>query len=181
MQQNPEEKTERIPVAEYFSYPIGDGGPITSRRDKKDEWYDAQNFGRNNHLGEDWNGNGGGNTDCGEPVYSIGDGVISYADDAGPGWGSVVIITHRLPDGKKVQSLYGHLKSIDKKTGAVKRRDKIGEVGNADGRYLCHLHLEIREEDCPQWDEVYLGYSTERAGWLDPSDFIDSRLFKYGV
>ena len=52
-------------------------------------------------------------------------------------------------------------------------REQIGEVGNADGRYLCHLHLELRTETCPMWNQVGGGYSAERNGWLNPSDFID--------
>lgn len=161
-------------VADNFAYPIGKTETVTQKRDK-DEWYNALDFGASNHLGEDWNKNTGGNTDCGEPVYAIGNGVITYAEDAGTGWGNVVIVTHTLGDGTKVQSLYGHLQEITKSSGDVKIREQIGKVGNANGRYLCHLHLEIREENCPSWDAVYVGYSPIRDGWVDPSNFIDKR------
>jgi murein DD-endopeptidase MepM/ murein hydrolase activator NlpD len=86
-----------------------------------------------------------------------------------------VIIEHNLPNGERVQTLYGHLEKIVKTSGEVKKREQIGTVGNADGRYLCHLHFELRQENCPMWNEAGAGYSAERNGWLDPSDFIDKQ------
>ena len=166
-------ENKSVIVADKFAYPISKNGYVTEAKDAKDEWYNATNFGQDNHLGEDWNKNSGGNTDCGEPVYAIGNGTIVYAEYAGVGWGNVIIIEHTLPDGKKVESLYGHLLEILKKSGEVKKREQIAKVGNADGKYLCHLHLEIRDETCPMWHQVGGGYSGERNGWLDPSEFID--------
>ena len=165
---------KNLPVADSFAYPIGKSESVTEARDKRDGWYNAQDFGENNHLGEDWNANTGGNTDCGEPVFAVADGMITYAKDAGSGWGNVIIIEHLLKDGSRVQTLYGHLESIRKTSGLVRKREKIGTVGNADGRYLCHLHLEVRDETCLMWDKVHTGYSPMRKGWIDPSDFIDS-------
>lgn len=122
-------------TADSFAYPLGGGNTLTEAKDTNDGWFNALDLGEDNHLGEDWNRNTGGNTDCGEPVHSIGNGVITYAADAGPGWGNVIIVTHLLPDGSKVQSLYGHLQEILKSQGEVKLRDKIGKIGNANGRY----------------------------------------------
>lgn len=171
--------TEPVVIADSFAYPVGKTDYVTQQRDKNDDWYNALDFGEENHLGEDWNKNTGGNTDCGEPVYAIANGVITYAADAGTGWGNVIIVTHTLPDGKKVQSLYGHLQEIKIKSGEVKKRDLIGTVGNANGRYLCHLHFEIREENSSMWDQVGPGYSTDRTDWVDPSDFIDKQRRKH--
>ena len=172
--ESPRPETPRS-IADRFAYPVGPGEYVTPARDKKDEWYDAQDFGENNHLGEDWNKNSGGNTDCGEPVYAIANGEITYAADAGPGWGNVVIITHTLPDGTEVQSLYGHLKAIEKTSGTIKIREKIGTIGDGNGRYICHLHFELREENAPLWDQIGPGYSVDKTGFLDPSNFIDKR------
>lgn len=97
----PIKSLELSPIAKKFAYPIGKKNHITEKRDKKDEWYNAQDFGENNHLGEDWNANSGGNTDCGEDVYAAANGTIVYAKDAGTGWGNVIIVTHNLPNGKK--------------------------------------------------------------------------------
>ena len=170
--------TPPIIIAEKFAYPIGKTEAITQNKDKKDDWYNAQDFTVNNHLGEDWNANSGGNTDCGAAVYAAASGTIVFAENAGVGWGNVVIIEHILPDGKKVQTLYGHLQEVLKTSGDVKLREQIGTIGNADGKYLCHLHFELRDEDCPMWNQAGAGYSAERKGWLDPSNFIDARRKK---
>lgn len=163
-------------IADRFIYPIGDADSTTQARDRKDAWYNAQDFGKNRHLGEDWNRNSGGNSDCGEPVRAAANGLITFAKDAGPGWGNVVIVTHRLPDRSEVQTLYGHLEKIERTTGKISIGERIGSVGNADGTYLCHLHFELRERSNRYWDTQGPGYADDRRGWLDPSDFIDKRL-----
>lgn len=162
-----------------FAYPVGKSETVTQAKDRTDEWFNALDFGKNDHLGEDWNKNSGGNSDCGEPVYAAADGVITYAADAGPGWGNVLIVEHTLPSGEKVQTLYGHMQKFVKKSGTVKMRELIGEIGNANGRYLCHLHFELRTRACQMWNQAGGGYSTDRTGWLDPSDFIDKQRQKH--
>jgi murein DD-endopeptidase MepM/ murein hydrolase activator NlpD len=165
-----------IPIADHFAYPVGSDTILTQAKDSKDDWFNALDFGEDTHLGEDWNKNSGGNTECGEPVYASADGVITYAADAGPGWGNVVIITHTLPNRFKVQTLYGHLQEIAKTSGEVGIREQIGKVGNANGKYLCHLHFELREESSPIWNKAGPGYAADRSGSLDPSDFVDKRI-----
>lgn len=156
-----------------FAHPVGEKEYVTERNDWRDNWYNAQDFGENRHLGEDWNKTTGGDTDCGEPVFSTADGVIVFARDAGPGWGNVILIEHTAPDGTKLRSLYGHLETIAKASGTVNRREQIGTVGNANGRYKCHLHFELRWNECPLWNEVGPGYSDTRHGWIDPTEFIE--------
>lgn len=173
-----ERNTRLIPksTTRFFAYPVGQKGIVTEARDAADEWYNAQDLGENDHLGEDWNLNSGGNSDCGEAVYAAAGGLIVLARDAGPGWGKVVIINHRLPDGTPVQTIYGHLQKISRSSGEVTIREEIGTVGNADGKYLCHLHFELRSDSCPLWGKPGSGYGRDQTGWLDPSDFIDKHL-----
>lgn len=134
-------------------------------------YYDAQPFGDNAHLGEDWNGLGGGDTDLGDPVHAIADGIVSAAADEGGGWGNVVRIAHECGDrpGARVESLYAHLDRIDVVPGAVVLRGQpIGTIGTAGGQYLAHLHLELRPIVGAPLGQGY----GERTGYLAPSDFI---------
>src|SRR5713101_6522718 len=78
-------------------------------------YYKARGMRAYGHLGEDWDGVGGGDTDLGDPVYAIGDGVVVFARDCHQGWGNVIIIRHAYRDGlgvRNVDSLYGHLQKI---------------------------------------------------------------------
>lgn len=148
-----------------FDYPVG---PPNAKG-----YYDAQPFGRNTHLGSDWNGNGGGNSDLGDPVFAIADGIVFYAEDAGPGWGNVVQVVHHAGTDSVpvfVESLYAHLDTIWVKEGSrIRRGQQIGTIGNANGTYWAHLHLEIRDS---LGMEIGGGYSTETAGFVDPTQFI---------
>ena len=149
------------PVADGFQTPVGapDGAG----------YYDAQPFGANRHLGEDWNGNGGGNTDLGDPVTAIGDGVVTVAEDFEGGWGNVVRIVHHLRGGD-VESLYAHLDRIDVRVGQrVRRGQQVGTIGDAHHHYQAHLHLEVRAR---VGMDLGPGYAFDRSGYLDPSDFI---------
>lgn len=169
----PSQLVGRFPTNSFAST-IGSEEFATEKKDVWDSWYNAQDFTENNHLGEDWNKNSGGNTDCGEPVYAAAEGRIVFARDAGPGWGNVVILDHTAADGTKLQSLYGHLKTLERTEGIVARRERIGTIGDANGKYLCHLHFELRSPECPFWNEPGYGYSSERLGWIDPSEFIET-------
>jgi len=161
-----------------FAYPIGEADFVTEKNDWWDDWHNAQDFGENRHLGEDWNKKSGGDTDCGEPVFATSGGQIVFAGNAGPGWGNVIIVEHTAPDGTKVNSVYGHLQTIARNSGSVSRREQIGTIGNADGRYMCHLHFELRSSDCPIGIAAGGGYADDRHGWIDPSEFIDRTRYR---
>lgn len=149
-------------ISDGFDFPVG--------KPDAEGYYDAQHFGENNHLGEDWNGNGGGNTDWGDPVYAIAHGKVSVAKDVGGGWGNVVRIIHTLSSGEQVESLYAHLDEVFIEEGeTVKRGENIGTIGTAGGQYWAHLHFEIREKvGMP----IGNGYSEHSLGYVNPSKFI---------
>ena len=135
-------------------------------------YYDAQPFGINDHLGNDWNGNGGGDTDLGDPVHAIAAGVVTVASDHGGGWGNVVRVVHPCGEvpGREVESLYAHLDTIEVQEGQrVDRGQRIGTIGTAGGQYRAHLHLELRAR---RGMPLGGGYSKDTAGYLDPSAFI---------
>ncbi|MCK4724790.1 MAG: M23 family metallopeptidase, partial [Anaerolineales bacterium] len=96
------------------------------------------------HTGEDWRYSRIPNFRA--PVYSVGHGVVTYAEPLG--WGAdqgVIIIQHTFRDGLQVLSFYGHLDppSVNLNPGdCVQRGDWIGSIGNP--RSSPHLHFEIR-------------------------------------
>jgi len=155
-----------IPTAYRFDYPLGSEHGAMA--------YNAQPFTTNRHLGDDLNGIGGENSDLGDPIYAVADGLVLFAREGGPGWGKVVIILHAcLDDGKRryVQSYYGHIDTILVHSHQIVRRgDKIATVGTAHGRYFAHLHFEIREFITPL---IGPGYREDTSGWLNPTEFIE--------
>jgi murein DD-endopeptidase MepM/ murein hydrolase activator NlpD len=133
------------------------------------------------HPGEDWSGAGGGNADLGQPVYSVANGRVVFADDGGKLWGNVIVIDHIFYENyerKKMRSVYAHLLEIKVRAGEdVKRRQIIGAIGlDPDKTIDAHLHLELR------WDETLSpNYSPSDNGkdraWVrehyaEPSAFI---------
>jgi len=150
-------------IVKGFDFPVG-------KPDAKG-YYNAQKFTVNNHLGDDWNGTGGGNSDLGDPIYAIGNGYVTFAEDYGGGWGNVIRVVHKYK-GNYYESLYAHCDKISVKKGSfVTKGMQIGTIGNADGVYYAHLHLEIRDDI---FMEIGGGYSKNTKGFLDPTKFIKS-------
>jgi murein DD-endopeptidase MepM/ murein hydrolase activator NlpD len=156
-------------IADGFDLPVG--------KPDGEGYYKARGYRANGHLGEDWNGKGGGDTDLGDPVYACGNGLVLYAQNFGKGWGNVVIIRHVYEeDGQRkiVDSLYGHLDQIQTRFGQhVRRGQQIGTIGTGGGLYDAHLHFEIRKE-------IRLGMARHRfprddRSYWSPTDFISAR------
>jgi hypothetical protein len=136
------ERLVKVPLADGFQIPVG--------KPPGEGYYVFRGYAPNGHLGEDWNGKGGGDTDLGDPVYACADGVVVFSYDVRVGWGNVVIIRHayRDPDGtmRQVDSLYAHLdRRTVRKDQIVRRGQQIGTIGTAHGRYAAHLHFEMRK------------------------------------
>ncbi|MFT4762608.1 MAG: murein DD-endopeptidase MepM/ murein hydrolase activator NlpD [Paraglaciecola sp.] len=152
-------------IADGFDFPVN---PPDAKK-----YYNAQPFGKNSHLGDDWNGTGGGNTDLGDSVFSIGNGIVVAAENYGDGWGNAVRVVHFLGNHPKyqfVESVYAHLEEIKIQDGTlIKKGELLGTIGNANGQYWAHLHLEIRSDI-----ELSIGggYSENTTGYLNPTTFI---------
>jgi len=157
-----------IPTAPHYSSPMGsEHGALT---------YNAQPFWANNlkrgghHTGDDLNGIGGQNTDLGDPVYAVGNGLVIFKGRPSAGWGNVIMLAHRLPNGQIQISMYAHLQKILIAYGdLVARGQKIATVGSADGIYLAHLHFEMRDST-----GVFIGrgYASHKKNHLPPSETI---------
>ncbi len=156
-----------IKLADGFDFPVG---PPDA-----EGYYRARGFRPNGHLGDDWNGLGGGDSDLGDPIYSIANGVVVFARDVRLGWGNVVIVRHafRNSSGKveTIDSLYGHLESIMVKEGqTLKRGQQLGTMGGNRGMYPVHLHFEIRKN-------LKIGmarskFARDFSNYYDPTKFI---------
>ena len=167
-------QTAFIKLADGFDMPIG--------KPDAQGYYKARGFRSHGHLGEDWDGVGGGDTDLGDPVYCIGDGVVVFARDCHQGWGNVLIVRHAYRDGgsvRNVDSLYGHLQKILVRKGqAVRRGQQVAAIGNAHGLYDAHLHLEVRKN-------IEIGMSRDKfaqdqSNYFDPSQFISAHRHLQG-
>ncbi len=154
-------------ISDGFDFPVG-------KPDSKG-YYNAQGFMENYHLGDDWNGLGGGDTDIGLPIYTVSHGLVISAKDEGEGWGNVVRIVHKLKDQgffDYIETLYAHCDEIKVKKGDfVKKGDLIGTIGNADGYYKAHLHFEMRHD---MTLPLGGGYSDNYEGYLNPTLFIEA-------
>ncbi len=162
-------QTAQIPLATRFDPPMGSGhGALTYNAQKYWEMNEKRG-GR--HTGDDLNGIGGMNTDLGDPVFSVADGLVLYSGEPSPGWGRLVVIAHRTPDGKTLHSMYAHLDRIDVPRGAlVPRGGKVGTVGTANGNYPAHLHFEMRASDGV---DIGAGYAMYPLNRLDPTATVD--------
>lgn len=156
-----------LPLATSFQPPMGGEQGALS--------YNAQPFRTARHLGDDLNGIGGWNSDFGDPVFAAGAGRVIYSGVPASGWGNMIILAHRVPEpdgahGWRVyQTAYAHLETrLVREGDPVRRGMKIGTVGTADGRYLAHLHFEVRRSR-----SVYPG-----AGYADaPLDRVSPDAF----
>lgn len=162
----------KVNLADGFDFPVG--------KPNAEGYYKARGLRLRapRHFGEDWNGRKGGNSDLGDPVYAIADGVVTFAHNVQTGWGNVVLTRHayRDPYGggkvKYIDTLNGHLDRILVKDGQlVKRGQQIGTIGTNFGMYPAHLHFEIRHN-------ITIGMSRETVSadltnWADPTQFIN--------
>ncbi|MCB8978558.1 MAG: M23 family metallopeptidase [Ardenticatenaceae bacterium] len=125
------------------------------------------------HAGEDWGGPSG-QSNLGTPVYSIGHGLVTYAQPLG--WGrdqGVVIIEHTFANGRTVLSFYGHLdpESVLLTPGScVQRGQLVGKIGQP--RSSPHLHFEVRTQAPYQTLTGYWPEDPTTVGWLWPSQEI---------
>ena len=151
-----------------------------------------------NHLGEDWSGEGESNSDFGDTIYAIASGYISFSEDLGFTWGGIVGIVHKVENKlsifedesivhdtsiiqrgryRYIESFYAHCNSELVKQGQwVKKGDPIATMGNSGGRFVAHLHFEIRPNAN---DEICNGgYAKTPEGFIEPTKFMKAYNMK---
>ena len=111
-----------------------------------------------------------------DPVFAIGNGVVTLARDFRRAWGNVVVVRHAfMEDGqvKYADSLYAHLDRILVREGQqVSRGQQIGTVGNAHGLYAAHLHFEVHKNLAI--GVVHTMFSGDLSNYYVPSEFVKS-------
>lgn len=153
-------KSAEIPLALRFDSAMGD---LVYNAQK---FWDMNEKRGGHHTGDDLNGIGGMNSDLGDPVFSVADGLVIYAGEPSTGWGNTVVIAHRVQDGRVLHSMYAHLDRIDVRPGAlVARGQMIGTVGTGNDYYPAHLHFEMRDSDHVDMNGGYMQVKLNR---LDP-------------
>jgi murein DD-endopeptidase MepM/ murein hydrolase activator NlpD len=124
---------------------------------------------RASHQGADL-----GSGEAGAVVRAAAAGLVVRAADQGEygGYGTHVVLAHRLPEGVLAYSVYAHLRtgSIRVKAGRfVQAGAPLGRVGMTGRASAPHLHFEIRVGRDP-------GERWEFADVEDPLAFIEERL-----
>src|ERR1044072_1342098 len=180
-----------VPPADGFDFSVGDANGKGQYEDlatgiEYDGWgintHFAENYQLGIHTGEDWNGNGGGNTDLGQDVHAVANGRVTFAQHCGRLWGNVITVEHHFYENhehRKIISLYAHLNEIKVKEGdVVQRRQVIATVGqDPDKLFAADLHLELRWDD--SLSPTYWPSSNGRnEAWVkehsaEPSAFIN--------
>jgi len=170
--------TEAMPVVDGWDFPVGwpDGsGYYVAAGVAEPAYYER--FGAW-HTGEDWNNMHMGDSDWGAPVHATTNGVVIEAKRF-PGWGQVLLLSHRTPEGALLWSQYAHLKDVLVGEGdVVERGQRIGTIGKmlgSDGEYTgpAHLHFEVRARRLPA-DAWNLERTEVLRSYLHPTDFIRS-------
>ncbi len=163
------EAVDAANVADGFDFPVGapDGGGYHITRHA---------FGQDGpHAGEDWNGDGAANSDLGSPVHAVAHGLVVLSENTSIGHGHVIMVRHNYWDPKGrlqvCESSYHHLQQRLVQAGDhVKRGQKIGTMGNANGLYPVHLHFELRKT--PGMGLEQSKYEKSTKNYWEPSEFI---------
>jgi murein DD-endopeptidase MepM/ murein hydrolase activator NlpD len=161
-------ETIRCQLADGFDFPVGKPNAVG--------YYKFRGYWPNGHLGEDWNGRGGGDSDLGAPIYSTARGVVVISENIGAGWGNCIVIRHAYRDetGKisMVDSQYGHLHQRIAKVGQIVEKGQlVGTMGSNNGMYAVHLHFEMRKN-------LRIGmnrsqFARDNTNYYSPTDFIN--------
>jgi len=149
-------QTRDIPITEHFGYPLG--------YPDFEGYHDAKPFGEP-HLGADFNDIEGCDSDWGDTIRSIGNGVVTYSS------GALLNIMHRTTDKKApiITAIYYHCDTLFvQENEIIKAGQVIALVGKKDTD-VAHLHFEIATETT----QVGGFYGNDTTGFMNPVTFID--------
>jgi murein DD-endopeptidase MepM/ murein hydrolase activator NlpD len=110
---------------------------------------------------------------AGGPVRAAADGIVVLVSaSSGGGYGSNIVIAHRLADGALAYTVYAHLlegSSRVREGAAVCAGETIARVGQTGRATTPHLHFEVRTvaDSTARW---------EKCPIEDPVEFVRMRL-----
>jgi murein DD-endopeptidase MepM/ murein hydrolase activator NlpD len=138
-------------------HPFGNTAVESAFADHRTYIYNGKEVDQQVHLGFDLA------SFAGTPIVAANRGVVVFAEELGI-YGNCVIIDH----GFGVQSLYGHLSSIDVKAGeAVEKEQQIGRSGMTGMAGGDHLHFTM----------IVNGKMVNPVEWWDPH-WIEDRILR---
>lgn len=178
-----------------FRHPLGNG--LTFLENEADGIYAAFGFdepnpdiGGSHHLGVDWNGEGLGNTDLGDPVHAIGNGaaasVVLNQSGATTGFGNYSVLRHNLSEPtlingqwvSQVHSLYARLDTVGTITVGqqVAIGTQIGTLGMSGYTDVAHPHFDITIGSVVPTNDDRYNPAEAPSGLVDPVSFVNAGL-----
>lgn len=182
-------------VVNGFDYPVSNLYRPTRIATDADGWFATNSFGIEStsppcrlrfHPGDDWNRND--KQDAGEAVKAVATGKVlairELKNAEGTALGQGIALSHLLPDGSTVYSVYVHV-NVNKDvfvTKPVGRGEPIATIADLK-TFGPHLHFEMRtafktsdwypeDDGCGYYDSLE---TILRLGFIDPVAFIDAR------
>ena len=138
-------------------HPFTNSGVQSAFADARTYIYQGKEVDRQTHLGFDLA------SYAGTPIVAANRGKVLFADELGI-YGNCVIVDHGLG----VQSLYGHLSSIDVKAGdTVEKEQQLGRSGMTGMAGGDHLHFTM----------LVNGHMVNPVEWWD-SHWIEDRILR---
>lgn len=124
------------------------------------------------HEGLDINGLGGGNTDCGTPLYPLTDGEIVHTSESNADYGNLLVIEITGPWGTRWVR-YAHCQSFLKKSGRCSEKEPVALMGSTGNSTACHLHFDILKKKPSKWRFYTKDKALFAEYFEDPKAFIE--------
>lgn len=155
-----------IPTASHFDFPLGNENGAMA--------YNTQHFTENKHLGDDLTGSAAKTATS--AIRFTRSPTVAYCWQAmavrdGATLSFWCTLASKITNGNMRNRITGHVQDMLVHPGeTVQCGQQISTVGTANGRYLAHLHFEMREFLTPF---VGPGYREDTRGWINPTKFIE--------
>lgn len=144
-------------------------------------WYNAQGFGTPTsygyHEGEDYNLRSGGDSDLGQPLYAVANGIIKYFHNSShptTGFGRHMVLECLTSRGKRWYN-YAHCDSITAENQTVSEGQIIGRLGKTGNSPSAHLHFATFRVDpntLPQGIDTIAKTTTQLNSWWEKFDIL---------